>query len=104
MVGCGYVPMSQESSNEIRSIEIDPIVTIPDKPDVDGAVDVGSNIVLGLLLGASPLPRQVGYQFGAYMDANGVKMDEIVLRTFQRRLKEQDHFEQQPEHHVHNSQ
>lgn len=93
MSGCGQVYMSQESSRKIKSIEINPIVTVPDKPDVDGAVNVGRSLMQDLLSGYSSLPRNVGYQFGAYMDANDVKVDEIVLRTFRRYLKEQGHFE-----------
>ena len=95
MNGCNHtnVRMSKESLSEIRRIEINPSVAIPDKPVVDGAVDVRSNLILGLLTGSSPQPRNVGYEFGAYMDKHGIKMDQIVLRTFRRYLEEQGYFE-----------
>lgn len=91
--GCGHVYMSEESSNAIRSIEIDPKVAIPDRPDVDGPVDAVNNLLVGLMIGGSPLPPRVDYAFGAYMDTNGVKVDEIVLRQFRRYLNERDRFE-----------
>jgi hypothetical protein len=95
MNGCNHtnVRMSKESLSEIRRIEINPSVAIPDKPVVDGAVDVRSNLILGLLTGSSSQPRNVGYEFGAYMDKHGIKMDQIVLRTFRRYLEEQGYFE-----------
>jgi len=91
--GCGNVYMSEESKSKIRSIEINPNVTIPDRPDVDGPVDALSNFLLGFLTGGSSLPPQIGYEFGVYMDAHDIKVDQIVLRQFRRHLNEQGHFE-----------
>ncbi len=91
--GCANVYMSEESKSKIRSIEINPKVTIPDRPDVDGPVDPWSNFLIGLLIGGSPLPPQIDYEFGVYMDAHDIKVDQIVLRQFRRHLNEQGHFE-----------
>ena len=92
--GCANVYMSEESKSKIRSIEINPKVTIiPDRPDVDGPVNLWRNILLGLLRGGSSLPPQIGYEFGVYMDAHDIKVDQIVLRQFRRYLNEQGHFE-----------
>ena len=52
-----------------------------------------SNFFLGLLTGGSSLPPQMGYEFGVYMDAHDIKVDQIVLRQFRRHLNEQGHFE-----------
>jgi hypothetical protein len=92
-IGCVNVPVSRESADKVRSIRIDPTITVPANPDVDGAVNVAANLLQGLLVGASPLPRQVGASFHRFMDANDVKIEEIVLRSFRRNLKIQDHFE-----------
>ena len=91
--GCGNVYMSEESKSKIRNIEINPKVTIPDQPVVDGPVNAWSNLLLGLLTGGSSLPPQMGYEFGVYMDAHDIKVDQIVLRQFRRHLNEQGHFE-----------
>ncbi len=91
--GCGNVYMSEESKSKIRSIEINPKVTIPDRPDVDGPVNALNNLLLGLLTGGSPLPPQIGYEFGVYMDAHDIKVDQIVLRQFRWHLNAQGHFE-----------
>ena len=91
--GCGNVYMSEESKSKIRSIEINPKVTIPDQPDVDGPVDAWSNLLIGFLTGGSPLPPRIDYEFGVYMDAHDIKVDQIVLRQFRRHLNEQGHFE-----------
>ena len=93
MIGYAHVPMAQESADTVKSISLDSPITIPRTPNVDGAVNIGSNLMQGLLLGASPLPPQVGGRFGSYMEANDVKMDEIVLRAFLRNVNLQDHFE-----------
>ena len=93
--GCEFpnVRMSEESLSKIRSIEISTNVAIPDEPAVDGEVDIASNLIQGLLTGASPPPKNMGSLFGVYMDAHGIKVDQIVLRTFRRYLKEQSYFE-----------
>lgn len=93
MTGCAHVSMSEESSRKIRSIEIIPKVTIPDGPSVDGKVNATSDLLLGLMGGGSRLPPSVWYEFGVYMDAHDIKVDQIVLRQFRRYLIEQDHFE-----------
>ena len=91
---CGdRVYISKESLIDIKSIEIDTNVSIPDEPVVHGEVDIGQNLLQGLLTGASPLPRNVGRPFGAYMSKYGIEMDQIVLRTFRRYLDEQGYFE-----------
>ena len=92
-IGCTNVPMSQESAGNVKSIRIDPTIRVPADPDVDGAVNVRANLLRGLLLGASPLPRQVGASFHRFMDANDVKIEAIVLRSFHRNMKIQGHFE-----------
>lgn len=91
--GCARGYISEESIRKIRSIEIDTDVAIPYAPDVDGAVNVANNLFLGLMTGSSPMPRNVGASFSAYMDLNGIRMDQIVLRTFRRNLDEQGYFE-----------
>jgi hypothetical protein len=93
--GCEFpnVRMSEESLSKIRSIEISTNVAIPDEPAVDGEVDIASNLIQGLLTGASPPPSSVGGQFGVYMDVHGIKIDQIVLRTFRQYLKEQGYYE-----------
>ncbi len=85
--------MSEESLSKIRSIEINTNVAIPDEPDVDGEVNVASNLIQGLFTGASPPPSSVGGLFGVYMDVHGIKIDQIVLRAFRRYLKEQGYYE-----------
>jgi len=93
MIGCAHVSMSQESVDEVKSIDIDPAITIPRTPNVDGTVDVGSNLIQGLLLGYSPLPPQAGGRFRSYMNTNNIKLDEIVLRAFRRNVELQGYFE-----------
>ena len=84
--GCASGYVSKESIGTIRSIEIDPNIAIPYAPGVHGAVNVANNLFLGLMTGSSPMPGNVGASFGAYMDRNGIRMDEIVLSTFRRNL------------------
>ena len=93
MSGCNRVYISKESLSEIRSIEIDTNISIPDEPVVHGEVDIGSNLILGLLTGSSPMPGNVGGPFGVYMDKYGIKIDQIVLRTFRRYLNEEGYLE-----------
>lgn len=91
--GCARGYISEESISKIRSIEIDTHVAIPHAPDVDGAINITNNLLVGLMTGSSPMPRNVGASFGAYMDRNGIRMDQIVLRTFRRNLDAQGYFE-----------
>ena len=91
---CGErVYISKESLSDIKSIEIDSDVSIPDEPVVHGEVDIGKNLFQGLLTGASPMPSNVGRPFAGYMNKYGIEMDRIVLRTFRRYLDDQGSFE-----------
>ncbi|GMQ76396.1 MAG: hypothetical protein BMS9Abin01_1673 [Gammaproteobacteria bacterium] len=91
--GCANVYISKESLSKIRSIEIDSNVSIPDEPVVHGEVDMMGNLFQALTSGSTTGPRNVDDAFGAYMDEYGIKVDQIVLRTFRRYLNEKNYFE-----------
>ncbi len=84
--GCNRTYISKDSLSKIRSIEIDTDVGVPDSPLVAGPITT-TQAFLGYQ------PSNIGHSFGRYMEAHGVKVDEIVLRAFRRNLTEQGRFE-----------
>ena len=86
IAGCNRTYISKESLSKIRSIEVDTHVAVPDSPNVDGPLTTTE-----MLLGYQP--ENIGRSFGGYMEAHGIKVDQIVLRAFRRHLMEQGRFE-----------
>jgi hypothetical protein len=86
MSGCNRAYISQESLSKIRSIDIDTDVAIPEAPTVAGPLTT-TEILLGYQ------PANIGRSFGGYMEAQGIKVDQVVLRAFRRLLTEQGRFE-----------
>ncbi len=86
MSGCDPAYISKESLSNIRSIEVDTHVAVPEAPQVDGPITTTE-----ALLGYQP--ANIGRSFGRYMKAHGIDVDQIVVREFRRQLMEQGRFE-----------
>ena len=86
MSGCNTAYVSKESLHQINSIEVDTHVPIPNEPQVAGPITT-TEAFLGYQ------PANIGRSFGGYMEANGIKVDQIVLKEFRRQLMEQGRFE-----------
>jgi hypothetical protein len=86
IAGCGRAYISKESLSNVRSIEIDTHVAVPELPSVDGPLTTTE-----MLLGYQP--ANIGRSFSRYMGAHGIKVEQILLSAFRRHLMEQGRFE-----------
>jgi len=85
MSGCSRY-ISKESLSNIGSIDINTDVAILNSPAVHGPLTTAE-----ILFGVQP--ANIGLSFGRYMEAEGINVDQIVLKEFRRLLIEQGRFE-----------